>query len=362
VKRLRITGQIVGRATLDASQLQAQEIIFEQGILNESNVKLNAPRGSVECRGQIAGRVNLSINAPDGTVTFKANSASILNDSKLTLTAGSIDFEDRIQGNVQVDATLTANGRLKFKEISNNSKVRYTKANPKDPNVEIIPGDVTSQGELRPAAGAAVKRPPLVGPPDELRPALRAAQNSRVIGNETQLDDPAGEFVVDSLLNGKTLKLTGKVKRLKIGQVNGRAMLDAAQLEAQEIIVLQGIFNDSTVKLNAPNGSVEFRGQLNGRVKVFVTAPNGTVTFKANAAQITSEAKVTVTAGSIECNDLIHGWNTQLTATLTNGGQLLLKEIANGSKVQYKKANPKDPELKIEPGIIRDQAELKKSN
>ena len=47
---------------------------------------------------------------------------------------------------------------------------------------------------------------------------------------------------------------------------------------------------------------------------------------------------------------------------LTAGGELHLKEIANGSKVQYKKANPNDPELKIDPGIIRDQAELRKSN
>ena len=144
--------------------------------------------------------------------------------------------------------------------------------------------------------------------------------------------------------------------------MNSKSTLDASQLEAKEIVVVQGIFNDSTVKLNAPNGSVEFRGPLNGRVKVFITAPKGTVTFKANAAQITNEAKVTVTAGSIACNDLIHGSNTQLTATLTSGGYLYLKEVANGSKVQVKKANPNDPELKIEPGIIRDQAELKKSN
>lgn len=115
------------------------------------------------------------------------------------------------------------------------------------------------------------------------------------------------------------------------------------------------------MKLNAPSGSVEFRGPLNGRVKVFIAAPKGTVTFKANA-QITNEAKVTVTAGSIECNDLIHGSNTQLTATLTAGGYLYLKEVANSSRVQVKKANPNDPELKIEPGIIRDQAELKKNN
>lgn len=151
-----------------------QEIIVEQPLVNESTVKLNAPHGSVEFHGQIIGRVNLSIDAPQGTVTFKAN-APVLNESKLAITAGRIDFQERIQGNVQVDATLTTGGRLKYKEIINGSKVHYKKANLKDPDLEILPGDVASQGELRPA-DAGVKRAALAGPPDELRPPLRAAQ------------------------------------------------------------------------------------------------------------------------------------------------------------------------------------------
>ena len=357
VKFLHITGTITGRASLDASELQAQEIILEHGIHNDATVKLNAPRGSVELRGQISSRANVFVSAPFGSVTFKN---VVFSDSKLTLTAGRLEFQERISSNVQVDATLTAGGRLKFKEIAVNSKLRYQKADPNDPDLEVIPGDIRNQAELRPASD--VRKQVLCGPPDELRPPLRAALNPKVNNGEVRLDDPDGEFVVEQVASGKTLKLIGKVKRLKIVRVNGKVTLDASQLEAREIVVVQGIFNEAIVMLNAPNGFVEFRGPLNGRVKVTVAAPKGMVIFKANGGQITNEAHVYVTAATIECHDLIHGWNALLDATLTRGGRLQFKELAAGGVLQYRKAAGNDPDIEIIPGILRDQAELRKQN
>jgi hypothetical protein len=358
VKRLRITAQLTGRSSLDASQLEAQEIILEHGIYNEATVKFNAPKGTVELRSQVSGKANLSINAPLGTVTFKN---AVSNDSKLTLTAGRLDFQERIANNVQIDATLTAGGQLKFKEISINSKVRYKKADPADPDLEVVPGEIRTQGELRPI-GEVRKPLILFGPPDELRMPLRPAMNPKINNGEVRLDDPDGEFVVEQVASGKTLKLIGKVKRLKIVRVNGKATLDASQLEAREIVVEQGIFSEATVLLNAPNGFVEFRGPLNGRVKVTVNAPKGMVIFKANGGQITNEAHAHVTAATIECHDLIHGSNALLDATLTRGGRLQFKEAASGSVLQYRKAAWNDPEVQIIPGTLRDQAEMRKMN
>ena len=207
----------------------------------------------------------------------------------------------------------------------------------------------------------ALRRPVFAGPPEDLKAPLRPVVKPLVVGTETKLDDVEGEFVVEALHN-KTLKLTGRVKRLTIGEVNNRATLDASQLEAKEIVILRGIHNDSTVKLNAPNGKVDVRGQVGTRAKVFITAPNGLVTFRDKGGLITNEAKITITAGGVELLDRVQGWNTMVTVTLTAGGRLQYREVTGGSKVHYRKADPKDPDVEILGGDVTNQAEFRRTN
>ena len=232
-----------------------------------------------------------------------------------------------------------------------------------------LPPFIGPPDELKPPPVVVVKRPEFVGPPDNLKRPVVVNLKPVFVGppdnlkrtnavTETVLNDPNGEYVVPALLNGKSLKLTGQVKRLRIsGQISGRATLDASQLEAREIIVEQPILNDSIVKLNAPNGSVEFRSQIIGRVNLSIDAPQGTVTFKATAP-VLNESKLAITTGRLDFQERIQG-NVQVEATLSAGGRLKYKEIINGSKVRYKKANPKDPDLDILPGDVASQGELR---
>jgi hypothetical protein len=66
-------------------------------------------------------------------------------------------------------------------------------------------------------------------------------------------------------------------------------MLDATQLEVKEVIVLRGVLNEATLKVNAPGRTAEFSGPLNARAKVFIDAPGRTVTLKGDAAQLLNE-------------------------------------------------------------------------
>jgi hypothetical protein len=208
----------------------------------------------------------------------------------------------------------------------------------------------------------AAKTAEFVGPPvPEKKALIPRVAKPIVVSKDTRLDDPDGEVMVTSLI-GKTMKLTGKVHRLTINDVSGRSILDASGLQAKEIIVLRPLLNNSTVRLNAPGGTVEFRGMISGRTQLFVHAPNGSVAFKANGGTIINESKLTITARSVEFNDRIQGWNNHIVVTLNAGGRLKFKEVGGGSKLYYKKAHPNDPEPDILAGEVINQGELRKIN
>ena len=213
--------------------------------------------------------------------------------------------------------------------------------------------------ELKAPPFIPAKRPIFMGPPENLKPPLPPARNPVVVAGVTKLDDPEGEYVVETV-NNRTVKLTGVVKRLKVGEVMNHGFLDASELVAKEIVIVRAIRSDSSVRLNAPNGKVEFGGPINSRCKVFIIAPNGAVTFKANGAQVLGEAKLTIVAGCVDFQDRVQGWSTMVLLTLSSGGSLKFKEITGGAKVHYKRANPKDPDLDILAGSVHNQSELKK--
>ena len=57
-----------------------------------------------------------------------------------------------------------------------------------------------------------------------------------MLGNITKLNDPGGECTVKGMHNEDEVILLGKIKSLKLGGAQGKSVLDASELEAQEIL------------------------------------------------------------------------------------------------------------------------------
>ncbi len=178
-------------------------------------------------------------------------------------------------------------------------------------------------------------------------------------GNERKLDRPDGDYEIEVLKGDAVIKLTGKIKTLKVPLVEGAATLDASALEAKEIIFTGKINNQATVKLNAPEGSVRFNGAVEGAAVLEVNAPGGSVLFAEPSARdlgregskIDGSARVTITAKDVNFRgDLVGG--ARVVVTLTYGGTLRFREIAGGAVLRYKKADGKDPEPTVRAGLI----------
>ena len=219
-----------------------------------------------------------------------------------------------------------------------------------------------------PAPPPETRRPePPRAPAEARREAPLEAPRETVRGNLRTIENPAGEYALESLNAGARVRLRGKVKTLRIGPVNGESTLDAAGLEAREVILDKEINGGSTVRLQATEGSVEFRGAVNGRSKVYVDAPGGKVTFVRPpgagqaGAEIGGDSKVTIRAKDVDFQCPIGGSETRVTVVLTRGGSLRFSEISGRSRLLYRRAEQKDPEPLVSRGTIRSQAEVKKA-
>jgi len=190
-----------------------------------------------------------------------------------------------------------------------------------------------------------------------------------VAGNERKLNQPDGEYEVEVVKGDVVIKLTGKIKTLKVPLVEGAATLDASGLEAKEIIFAGKINNQTTVKLNAPGGSVRFNGAVEGAAILEVNAPGGSVIFAEPSARdlgregskIDGSARVTITAKDVNFRgDLVGG--ARVVVTLTRGGSLKFQEIAGGAVLQYRKADRNDPDPKVSAGAISGGGKVEKGD
>lgn len=242
-----------------------------------------------------------------------------------------------------------------------------------EPAARVPPAPAAPQARLPEQAPAPpeTRRPePPPAPPapvEARREAPPEAPRVTVRGNVRTIENPGGEYALEALNAGAQVRLRGKVKTLRIGPVNGESTLDASGLEVRQVILVGEINGGSTVKLEAQEGSVEFRGAVNGRSKVYVDAPGGTVTFlkapgagQAGAA-INGESKITIRAKDVDFQCPIGGSETRVTVVLTRGGSLRFTEIGGRSRLLYRRAEQKDPEPLVSRGTIRGQAEVKKA-
>jgi hypothetical protein len=243
-------------------------------------------------------------------------------------------------------------------EVTNSEPPAPVQAPPKDtppkaPAVAIAP----------PPHEPTVVTPPLptevaVAPEPRPKPAPRVEIVGAFDGPKRAFNLPNGTVEVTDLDGEDKLALTGKVKTLRIGALNGEAVLDASQLDAEEI-VLAGDINGSTVlKVSAPNGRVVIAGSVNGSARLTIQAPGGEVVVAGENANLTGGTTMVITAKRADFRALLNG-GTRVDVTLTSGGSLRTAKMDGGATVRYKPASTTDPVSTIETGELRGGATVK---
>jgi hypothetical protein len=211
----------------------------------------------------------------------------------------------------------------------------------------------------------AEPKPEPIPPPRPQDPGPR--RGILILGEERQIHLPDGEYTLEDLNGGKRVKLTGKVRILRVGLVDGGSTLDASGLEAKEIILARKIDGQSTVRLLAPGGSVEFREPVSGESRLEVEAPHGRVSFtqptlsrSKAGSKIDGQAQVTITAREVDFRGILSGTATKVMVNLTRGGMLRFARIEGSTRLLYRKVEPADPEPRVLGSSVRLPAELKR--
>jgi multidrug efflux pump subunit AcrA (membrane-fusion protein) len=166
------------------------------------------------------------------------------------------------------------------------------------------------------------------------------------------IDKPDGEYRLPTLNNGAQVKLSGRVKTLRVDHISG-GTLDASELVAGDIIFIGGINNSAKVKVNAQSSvTVPF---IDTRSEVDIASPGG----KVQVGWINGSAQVSVVAREFTLRDYLDGKDTKVTATLTAAGRFQFREIRGKTHFLWKKALETDPEVEYQQGIIRAPAEFR---
>jgi hypothetical protein len=222
-------------------------------------------------------------------------------------------------------------------------------ANPSTPPV----GPPGVPGDLAPPPGPVVVEPPKKVAPRPIGVVMKVDPR---IAPKRHFDHPDDTAALPDLNSGDRVTLTGKVRVLRLGSVNGKGVLDASGLVAEEIVITGDLNNESQVLLNAPNGTVTVGGYVTGASKLTIAAPGGEVTV-AGSGRVSGGALVTVTAKRLEIKCPLSG-NARANVTLTAPGALKLGLMEEGATVTYKKSAANDPAPTIEKGNIRGGAKV----
>lgn len=197
------------------------------------------------------------------------------------------------------------------------------------------------------------------------------------IDNVIQLNDPDGEFTVETINGGQTIILSGKVKTLKIAGLNEGSTLDATRLQSEGIVFLGSVNSASkvllgtaqTLKLRDVNerslidGSflsareIQVTGALNGGATLKLHAPDGTIALHGD---INDNAQVHLIAKNAEFLGNANGEKTFVELTLTKDGSLRFRRLNGGVRLHYQKAAPTDPEPRVAAGEVGPRAEFRK--
>ncbi len=163
-------------------------------------------------------------------------------------------------------------------------------------------------------------------------------------------------------MNGKDhITLRGNVKVLKLGSINGEAVLDASALEAEEIHVSGDINGNCVVKLSAPTGKIVIGGYVVGSCKLYLNATGGEVVLREKSGRFGGGARIAITAKQVELCGLVNE-GCHVAVTLNPIGSLRVVTMDGGAKVQYRRANPTDPPPRVESGLLRNGTKVVAEN
>lgn len=217
---------------------------------------------------------------------------------------------------------------------------------PNDPQAEPNP---VPEVQPEPVAVPAPKRegPRPLGVVMKVDPKIAAVRH---------FDQPDDTAALTDVNTNDRVVLTGRLRGLRIGSVNGKGSIDASRLVAEEVVITGDLNSEAVVKLNAPGGKVTVGGFVSGASKLTVTAPGGEVLI-ANSARVSGASVLTITARRLESRGRVSG-AARVNVTLTAGGSLKLTTTDDRASVTWRKAMPNDPRPAVEKGDLRNEAKV----
>lgn len=155
VRTLRINS-VNEESLLDASRLEAREIIVSGSINGRSTVKVHAPNGRFELRGSVNGQSELELRVPNGKVLFGTPSTTsgggggeVNGESQVIIAAKDVDLGGKITGGTSIKVTLNAGGKLQFRSITGNAHIHYRKTRAEGPVPIVEQGTITGAAEVK---------------------------------------------------------------------------------------------------------------------------------------------------------------------------------------------------------------------
>lgn len=195
-------------------------------------------------------------------------------------------------------------------------------------------------------------------PQEPLKPAVRPVgvvmKVDPKITPQRHFDHPDDTAALPDLNTDDRIVLTGRVRVLRLGSVNGRGFLDASGLVAEEVVITGDLGSESQVSVYAPNGTVTVGGYVTGAAKLTATTATGSVVI-AGSGRVANGAQVTATAKSLEVKCPISD-GARIEVTFVAGGKLKLTRTEDGASVRYRRAKLDDPAPAIHYGDLRDRA------
>lgn len=172
---------------------------------------------------------------------------------------------------------------------------------------------------------------------------------------DRKLDAPDGTAELLPLDGDTRLTLTGRVKVLRVGSVNGHTLLDTTGLVADEVVFTDDLNGSPTITVKA-GVRVRVEKVVEGAVNLTADASGGEIVF-AEKGEVRGGAVLTLTAKRVDAQALLGG-GSKLGVTLTSGGSLRTRLMDEGATIEYRAASGNTDKLTIETGDLRGGAKV----
>jgi hypothetical protein len=191
---------------------------------------------------------------------------------------------------------------------------------------------------------------------DGPRPVAVVVPVNPKIAPVRHFDQPDDTVRLPDLNTNDRVVLTGRVRVLRLGSVNGKGSVDASGLAAEEVLITGDLNGEAVVTVCAPSGTVALGGNVMGLSKLTIRAPGGRVLLE-RSGRFTGRSTATITARRLEALGPLTG-DTKVNVTFTRGGSLKLVRAEEGAILTYRKTAAGDPAPTVETGEVRDGAKV----